>query len=394
MKLPQKHFGHRVSLSFLSLFALLPAATPLFAQGMVPTVRVAPAESKEVQQHHRVTGTLRALSRGKVAALEEGRITEITVREGATVRKGDVIARVDDRRLKAQQAELTAAKDMASALIDQRTVELEQYERDLDRSLKLIGRKAVTLEEHQHSQMQAAVAKAQLAAERHRVAEIEGQLQLLEVRLGDAVVKAPYDGRVVERHAQPGEWIRAGEPFVTLVSLGQIEAWVDVPERYAPNIDLNNDSISVAVAGTELNAPALSVKRVPLVDPRARTFPLVLTLNDEQGVLTPGMSVDAWLPVGAKKERLTVPKDAVIREGRTAYVYKTVAGTENTTAVQAPVEVLFETGRTAVVDGNSLRAGDRVIVEGNERLLPGLPVNVAPEGSAQLEHSATTLKTR
>ena len=243
--------------------------------------------------------------------------------------------------------------------------------------------RAVTIEEHQRRDTTFAVAKTQLAVDERRVAVVENQLQLLEVRLQDMVVRAPYDGRVVKRHAEPGEWIHPGEPFVTLISSGQIEAWLDVPERFAPTH--SQEQLRVVVAGIDEPIVSISTKVVPDVDARTRTFPLVLTLDDEQGRLSPGMSVDAWLPVGERRRRLAISKDAVVRSGRSAYVYKAVERQGVTVAVQVPIVIAFETGDAVILAGDDLAEGDRVVVEGNERLMPGAPIIVASPARVRLQ---------
>ncbi|MCA9258337.1 MAG: efflux RND transporter periplasmic adaptor subunit, partial [Planctomycetales bacterium] len=224
-------------------------------------------------------------------------------------------------------------------------------------------------------QTDARVAAARLATDERRVAVAESQRELLEVRLQDMVVRAPYEGRVVTRHSEPGEWIKPGEPIVTLVSSGRIEAWLNVPERYSQSID--QQRVSVVATGVPDPIEPLSTKVVSDFDVRTRTFPLVLTLDDQQGRLASGMSVGAWLPVGKYEHRLAVPKDAVIRSGRTAYVYKAVDQQGSTLAVQTPISIAYETGDAMMLAGGDLSEGDRVVVEGNERLLPGMPITVA-----------------
>jgi RND family efflux transporter MFP subunit len=270
----------------------------------------------------------------------------------------------------------------ARTQVKQQKLELRQAQRDLKRSQQLVASRATTVEEHQRRETDAAIADARLSTNMARITEIESQLTLIDVRLEDMVVRAPYDGRVVERHAEPGEWIHPGEPFITLVSSGKVEAWLDVPERFAQL--LGEDETRIEVHGFDGSLTPQSVKRVPDVHTRTRTFPLVLTFDDRQGQLTAGMSVDAWLPVGERTERLTVPKNAVIRSGRTAYVYKAVDQDRRTIAVQTPIEVAFETGERVALAAGDLEAGDRVIVEGNERILPGSEIVVAtPLGDEQ-----------
>lgn len=362
----------------LATLSLLVLFTPL-AWGQQPpsSVRAAVVQNREVQNHHRVTGSLRAVARGDVSALEEGRVIEITVREGAEVRQGDIIARLDDRRLVAQHSELAASLKAAEALVGQAKLELAQARRDLQRSQNLVATRAISVEEFQHRETDAAVAEASLTTDERRLSEVQSKLELIDVRLSDMVVRAPYDGRVVTRHAEPGEWIRPGEPFVTLVSSGAIEAWLHVPERFTQS--LSATEMQVKAEGLPDPLPAMSVKRVSDVDSRTRTFPLVVTLDDRMGQLIPGMSVSAWLPVGERQPRLTVPKDAVIRNGRSAYVYKAVDQSDGTVAMQTPVEVAFETGGSVVLAAGNLSEGDRVVVEGNERLMSGSPIVVSTE---------------
>ena len=119
---------------------------------------------------------------------------------------------------------------------------------------------------------------------------------------------------------------------------------------------------------------------IPLVDSRARAFLVVVTLDNTAGRLAPGMSLSAWVPTGKTADRLTVDKDAVLRnETGTAYVYvarRQGPQSSSTPAVATPVNVkeLFSVGRRIVVESHNLQDGDLVVVEGNERLFPGMPI--------------------
>jgi RND family efflux transporter MFP subunit len=211
-----------------------------------------------------------------------------------------------------------------------------------------------------------------MEAARRAITEGRRQVDLLEIRLKDMTVQAPYDARVVARHVDAGEWIDPGEPIVTLVSTGAIEARLQVPERYADAVAKNANYIYAEVVGLDRTLPSSDVRIIPDVDPQARTFAVVLTLDDPDAVLAPGMSVGAWIPTSNEAEHLTVPKSAVVRSGRDAYVYRTAANAEGSaTAAKTPIKVLFDWHNRVVVTADELQAGDRVIVEGNERIRPG-----------------------
>jgi RND family efflux transporter MFP subunit len=201
----------------LGLAVFLWAAAALAQDRQVP-VRTEPVAIEEVQQTHRVTGSLRAVSRAQVAALEDGRIVTVLVREGARVTKGDVLARLDDRRLRAQIAESEATLKATQAMIDQRRAELAKADQDHKRANQLVQRRIVSQQDYDHAEADASVARARLtAAERERT-QIESQRRLLQVRLDDTTIAAPFDGYVVERHVEPREWVRPGDVIVTLSS--------------------------------------------------------------------------------------------------------------------------------------------------------------------------------
>lgn len=363
----------------MTLAGLATVVSSAMAQMPPTAVRAVPVTIQTVEPHHRFTGSLKAIARGDVAALEDGRVIEVTVREGATVKKDDVIARIDARRLEAQKGELEAAFGTAEALIAQREAELRQANLDMDRSASLILSNAISKQQHERNETELTIAQAKLTTDRRRLDEIRRQLDLIQVRLDDTQVRAPYDGQVIMRHTEPGEWIRAGEPFVTLVSTGGVEAWLEIPERYAGTVSKYAQQVSVHIVGTDRKFVSASAKRVHEVHPRTRTFQYVLTLDAEDAILAPGMSVEAWLPTGPAQPSMTVPKDAIIRSAGMAYVFKAVEVEGQTTAVRTSVNVKFETGSLAVVESAQLAEGDIVVIEGNERLFPGTPIAVSQE---------------
>lgn len=374
--------------TFLMFAGILSVASVAEAQFPPAAVRAVAVKQQEVEPHHRFTGSLKAVARGDVAALEDGRVLEVTVREGAKVEKGDIIARIDARRLTAQKGELEAALSTAEALIAQREAEVRQANLDMERSASLIRNNAISQQQYERSETELTVANAKLETDRRRLDEIRRQLELIEVRLADTEVHAPYDGQVIMRHTEPGEWIRAGEPFVTLVSTGKVEAWLEIPERYAGTVSQYAHKVPVNVVGTDRVFESISAKRVHEVHPRTRTFQYVLTLDADDAILTPGMSVVSWLPTGPAESSLTVPKDAVIHSAGQAYVYKAVQGEEGSTAQRTPVKIKFETSDLVVVDSPQLADGDLVVVEGNERLMPGSPIAVSVENANNSQTAA------
>jgi len=354
---------------------LLPALA--LAQPATP-VRTAPVTNERVQEHRRVTGSLQAVARTSVASQEAGQVLTVLTDEGNRVREGDVIARLDARRLEAQLAEALARIDRAESDLAERESQLRFAEFENTRVAGLREQQVASEREIMEAATQLAAATARVEAGRRAISEGQRQADLLRIRLGDMTVRAPFDAQVVARHVDAGEWIEPGEPIVTLASTGAIEARLEVPERFADPVTRHADRIYAEVIGAGRTVPSTAVRVIPDVDPRARSFRVVLTLENPDGTLAPGMSVTAWIPTSTEAEHLTVPKSAVVRSGSDAYVYRTAQDAHGaSTAARTPVTVLFDWKDRVVVTAGTLRAGDSVVVEGNERIAPGATLALA-----------------
>ena len=357
------------ALASLTLFPALATAQP-------STVRTAEVAEQLVQEHRRVTGSLQAVSRAAVAAQESGLVESVLVDEGSIVRKGDLIVSLDARRLGAQLEETRAEHANYEAIVAQRVAELDFTRLDRDRIRLAHEKGAASERELSEVETMLGVRESQLESARRVVESTARRIDLLEIRLEDMKVRAPFDARVVSRHVEPGEWTEPGRPVVTLVSTGTIEARLDVPERYASSVFANPDSLFVQVAADGRSVPSVSVRPVPDVDERARTFQVFVTLDNTSGDLAPGMAVNAWVPTSDESLALLTPKNSVIRDGRDAYVFR-VNDNDTPEADKTPVTVLFAWGDMLAVSSPELGVGDEVVVEGNERLTPDAELIVA-----------------
>ncbi|MCA9439507.1 MAG: biotin/lipoyl-binding protein, partial [Candidatus Omnitrophica bacterium] len=138
----------------LVLLALVVAAGPAMSQGgpRVTPVHVSPAKMVDLQESQKLTGSLRAVSRAGVAALEAGQVLEVMVQEGDKVSKGEILAKLDDRRLKAQIEEKEASLAVSEATVLQHQAELARAKQDFARSQKLWKDSVVTDQDFDHAQ--------------------------------------------------------------------------------------------------------------------------------------------------------------------------------------------------------------------------------------------------
>ena len=357
----------------LFLAALFASAAPALAQ---TTVFVAPVESAQVQKSERVLGNLRARSQSAVAALEEGVLLKLTVRAGDSIAKAQLIAKVDTRRIEAEKTRLKADIVTAQAQVLEHQLSLDNARLDAAALAKAYESGAATDRDLRNANTLVQVSEARLDGAKKAIEAIRAQITLLDIRIADGEVFAPFDGIVTARHAEVGQWIRPGDPLVHLVSSGPLEAWLNLPERFigqmpaAQNLDIRLESSGQTIAGTD-------PRPIPMVDESVRTFPWILNIpgqTESGAILKAGMSISANVPFGKPAQHLLVPKNAIVRRGDSALLVK--VGAENL-AEHVPVKVLFDAqGKFAVqpLTPDSLKTGDQVVIEGNERLFPGTPL--------------------
>ena len=376
--------------------ALLIASPGRGQDGPPAAVSVDAVQMESVQEHRLVSGQLRAVRRSRVATKEPGLLIDLLVREGQPVSKGDVLARLDSRRLELELAQIEADAEAVAGIIEERKATLTWRQRDLELNRASFERGASNPRELLDAESAVTVASARVRQAERQHAVVAARAALVKERLSDMNIIAPFDGVVVTRHAELGEWIGEGDPVLELVSSGKIEVWLNVPQRYFGAVAGKPVAIALDIEATGQSLIINEKRVIPEVDPRARSFIVVATLGDNQprGRLTPGMSVTAWVPTGRNAERLTVAKDAVLRNETGPYVYvargggryarpagrrerRGVAddsGPAPANAILVRVKVLFPLDDRFVIDSTGLVEGDLVVVEGNERLSPMMPI--------------------
>ncbi len=383
-----------IRFSFMLFTAWTSFLSASLAGGMPPApVQAEPVEVKVIQERRRVTGNLRPLSRSRVSAREEGWITEVLVREGLRVKKGAVLARMDTRRLDAHLAEVRAELEVAKANIKESEALLEKDRREYNRIAKIADISGVAKQDVDIAESVVHISEAKLKQTQGSINVIESRIRLLEVRLEEMVVRAPFDGHVIVRHTQPGEWIKPGDGVVTMHSVGRLEAWLDVPERLVGELKENLEGIGISIDAGSKTLKPVSARIMPNIDPRVRTFVLIALLEPKEEFLAAGMSVTAFVPTGKTGPKKLVSKDALIRDPTGFYVFKAHKGLKGEfMALPIGVKVLFETETQVAIESSELAEGDLVVVEGNERLRPMAPLSLLE--SKKNQTASATNKTK
>jgi multidrug efflux system membrane fusion protein len=331
---------------------------------------VGPAAAGRGQGGRRPPG-IQADRRSRVATEEGGIVVELPVREGQLVKAGDLLARLDARRLELEIMRVDADAAVAQAQVEESAAEQDRAQRDLLLVRTSFEKGAAKPKELHDAEADVAIMTARVVRWEKAVELIGVRKTLLQERLADASITAPYDGVVVARHTDIGQWVSEGDPVVEVVSTASIEVWVNVPERYlALARDVDND-VDVEIEAAGRHYRVLDRRIIPIVDRVGRHFTVIATLDNSEGRLAPGMAATAWIPTGVERNEMTVSVDAILRNDTGAFVYVVrQMGDGPPKAVQAAVSVLFPVGDRMAVRAPQIRPGDMVVVEGNERLHP------------------------
>ena len=346
-----------------------PAAASRQAGAFPATVRLAEAQSKALRQHKPVVGRLRELKKAVVAAEVEGKILEVPVETGDRVVGGEtVLARIDgiwaEQNLKRAQAQVAAAQ----ATLDQSELDLKY----LENLLKAQSAKPKEVDD----------TRAQVASDRATLSAAIAERDRVEREVERLVVLAPFDGRVSRKITEVGQWVAPGDDIVEVISHGQIDAVVNVPERMVDNVKTGDKAqVQIDPLGVSIEGEIIAIN--PDGQNLARSFPVKIRLDDQDGRLKAGMTVTVWLPVGPESQYITVPPDAVYYDLTGERIWISTPPAEEgamPTAMPVMVKPLFVTDNRVVVEpvakgGDSmLQDKTAVIVEGVESLYPGQPL--------------------
>lgn len=314
-------------------------------------VELAQVEDGTLTRSWMVQGEVRAAARAELAAGASGPVTEVAVREGDAVSRGDLLLRVDDALVAAEVAQ-------AKAALAEAEVTLAQARRDLER-LSPLGEGVVTAQSVEEAQSRVAALEARQEA-------LSAAVRLAEARWGRHVVRAPFAGVVASRSVDPGDWVDPGRAVLELLSTEGAEVLVDGPEALLGQVTAGQKA-TLYLGGLTLDGVVRGI--VPALDPVSRTVRLRVAPAGGEALVA-GSTARVELAVLAPGGGVLVPTDALV-SGPTGQRVVTVVDGK---AAPVEVELLTSQGDRALVRGEGLAVGATVVVRGNERLRPGQPV--------------------
>jgi membrane fusion protein (multidrug efflux system) len=289
------------------------------------------------------TGTLLPDEGVELQAEVSGRITSIDFMEGARVRKGDLLVKLNDADLRARHSAATQ--------------ELELATRRERRSAELLGQNFVRQDEYDVA----------LNAVRVREAEIE----LILAQIAKTEIRAPFDGIAGLRYVSEGAFVTAATQIATLQNVDTLKVEFSIAERYAGRVGLGSP-VLFNVAGHEDEFVGRVYAHDPRIDPATRTLLIRALCPNEDGRLLPGGFANVKLTLAEFEDALLIPSIALIPDLDGAYVFVFNAGKAEHRRVVSGIRT---DNHVQILSG--LLAGDIVITSGLQQLRPGSSVEVA-----------------
>jgi len=342
---------------FSMLLMVLAGGTIAWAQ-QPPPARVAVAQvfEKEVAPTTPLVGMVAFDQSAGISSEVSGLITEHHMVEGDVVKKGDLLVQLNTEFLQ---------KDIG--VIDRQLMQLEvrieKTQKNLTRFETLFKEDATS--EKDYDDLAFELRELQVERQTQQVTRAKKKLELTKSR-----IRAPFDGLVVERFKDIGEWISPGTAVCQLAAIEQTVVKVPVAEglvRYVKPGQMV--AVVIEALGSERQGRVRAV--VPKVDPKSKTFELKVGIKFEQGLLQ-NMSAKVNVPTGYKKTLRMIKRGALVRFQGKEFVYTVKEGK----AKILPIQVAAVDGEYLGVDAPYIVAGMPVVVDGNERLQPDQAVQI------------------
>jgi len=341
-----------------SVASAQPASAPVIEFAASDLVQ---AQTRELRISISITGTLQPRNWTTVKAKVAGELKTMLVREGESVKPGQVLARIDTQDAQARLDEKIADLEAGRA-------QLALAQKNRANNLALLQQKFISQNAFDSVQSSYQVSEAKLKA-------LEAQVALAKKALADTVITAPQAGIVSQRHAQPGEKLPVDGKILTLVDLAQMEVEAAVPAGDIPSIRVGQEA-SFRVEGFGEREFRGRVDRInPATQSGSRSILVYAVLPNRDSALKGGMFAKGSVTLNRIESAQVLPISAVREENGKAYVLRITNDKLEARTVKLGLRNEDE-GVVQIVDG--LDAQSRVVRTNPGAFKPGATVKIAP----------------
>jgi RND family efflux transporter MFP subunit len=349
-------------------------------------VEFADARRGPVSEQILVVGNLIGEATVQVVPRVNGRLQSVDVKLADSVRRNQVIARVEDREIREQVRQAEASYQVAEASIRQRDADLKLAKTNLERSRSLFERQLLPQQTFDDTQARYEAALAQTDLAKAQFEQAKARLEELRITLSNTIIVSPVDGFVGKRFLDPGAFASTNAPVVAVVDISRVRLVANLVERDVRRVPAGTAGVVEvdAFPGEKFNG---RVSRVaPIFDPATRTAEMEIEIPNPGFRLKPGMYARVQLTVDTRPNALTVPRAALVALDGKNGVFVAVPhggpqpasrGGEGQGTGAAGLAARFMPVETGIRDGESveitsgLADGTRVITTGAGALKDG-----------------------
>lgn len=324
-------------------------------QGPPPAlVEVTQVVHGEAEPMVEFVGTVYYARKSSVAAEVEGVVEKVFFEEGYRVKSGDPLVSLGSDILDTVISATRADYELV-------LVELEQAQKELKRREPLYREGSVSESAYDEYYFKSRMLE-------NRSVSLQASLDRLLLEKKKKMIRAPFDGIVVQKNADKGEWVDDGGMVAVIADDSIVDIVVNVPAGMLKYLEPGKE-LTMKSDGEKFTGKFLSY--VPKGDVATRTFDVKIRLENTAGLIE-GMEARALVPSAEKRAGLKVDRDALIDK----FGQNVIWLVKDNTAKMVPVQVIGYEGMHVGIEGAGLEQGDMVVVKGNERLREGQPVMI------------------
>ena len=350
-------------LAAIVLFAALFAGAAFWWHGRADSVEVQTVPARQIagggadRTILNASGYVTARRQATVSAKVTGKVVEVLIEEGMKVKEGQVLARLDDSNVKTSLDVAEAELQSTRLTLEETRAQLKQADLEFARDTDLANAKLISPSDLDKAESDAMTLRARVSRQQQDITTAERQVSLWKQQIEDMVIRAPFDGVITTKNAQPGEMlspVSAGGGFTrtgigTVVDMNSLEIELDVNENYINRVEPAQPAEAVLDAYPDWKIPCKVIAIIPTADRQKSTVKVRVGFDKLDPRILPDMSVKvafretAAAPVSVTRAVL-VPKSAlesqdghdvvfVARDGRVERRAVTVSDTQGDDAV-------------------------------------------------------------
>jgi RND family efflux transporter MFP subunit len=279
-----------------------------------------------VAEHILVVGNLIGAATVEAVPRINGRLLSVNVKLGDPVRRGQLLAKIEDREIQEQVRQAEASYEVARATIRQREADLTLAKTNLERNRNLLERELLPRQTYDDTEARNQAALAQLDLANAQFEQAKSRLEELRINLSNTNILSPVDGFVGKRFLDPGASVGPNAPVASVVDIRSVRMVANLVERDTKRVVAGTPAqVEVDAFPGELFSGKVS-RVAPVFDPATRTAEMEIEVPNPGFRLKPGMYARVRLTIGTKPDALTVPRNAVVDVEGKQGVFVAVSG--------------------------------------------------------------------